>query len=1087
VNLSGASDQGFLAEASINPYAQLDAYGEASVDVVVLDYGVGVNLTLLDLEPQLNVQVQYFPGTKNPYGVTHGEAVNLQADLPVALQTLDGEFYAFVKVIIVGESQVPIADWAGTRKNFDLIHPVNIFLGPVGEFLLNIDGQESTPWTVWTDQTGHNSYQWSGRLALKSGVTYEFDLTNMASVQIYPDDGHSGDSYTWTCACQQKCTQTVSFTRSGNYTLQAATNPECFPSIMAQVIWTETGSSGVDSFTGHALTPSLKPADSLETWYYNAPYASYPDSLDLPVLYQMADEAELHLHAQGSPNAGLVNTPAQGQWFQIIGQVPFDAVSYGETIVFFLEANQPDQACSAQDNIYLAVNDPEGGLIRPLWQVTLDETGKAFVPVQLDCFGRPTFWIFYSSPDSATCSRPPGANLRVAVAPQGSWVYQIVCLDSDGTARWSDKDIQRAGGPANASAGTLSGGSVNSTDCDCANPGDPRFSFQSEYWAGAFDFDTAGDYDFFFGALSFHSYDVWIDGERVASRALHDPYRDPNSYPDSQDCWNHGTYNPSHCPVRESSRVLNLTEGWHLIEALYQYEGQTRSFPYSATTDQSDHLRWDPVKPNQYMTAFYKTQDDLNGLLDKDPVNGYYRPTEALLIVKQDDPDQAGFSLNWVENVHGEKYGTWNDLDGIYNDQVDMEGSMAVLMRCQQSGATEPCDFNILFQGRYELADQSEYAFTSFLSQPALTTALDFRLDRHRYASFQDDPDDPQPTNPLLPGWFIGVLRTSKPWIASKLNDAMLAVSRTGQPCPSGGCENFSRSGPDFPDVVVPPPTVSSTWQQMKSPTDYWAYFWDSKNNLTFLGEDNHGTGTPQSFCVGNDCYAITDPIPARNPPGVVLAASPVADPEGTFFNPSGDMPLDVEAVFQNPGCTNGSDVWFNMTWCINGWCTASPQPIGPGSSCQYKGFPCLSSKEFVSSWEGDAQNPVQGILSKGAYDNLMILEPACGGPELIMDLRYKKHCFSDTAMYLPDGNAYAATATKGVCSFSIPATCTLGGVKASAPSATFDAGTCTGAQDECSFNMKLKLPMLDEKPKTENVTVSDGTTRLTFGLTCSK
>jgi len=1080
-DLSSAADQGFLAEATISPYAQLEAFGDASVDVVVVDFGVGVNLDLLELEPQFNLALQYFPGTKNPVGIVHDEAVAIQADMPVTLHTLDGDFYAFVKVIIVGEKQVPIANWSGLTKSFDLIHPVDLFIGPVGEFLLTTDGsQQSTPWTVWTNQPGH-SYHWTGRLAMKAGVPYQFDLTNMGTVQIYPDDGHSGDSQTFTCGCRQECTQTVTFTKAGNYTLEAITNPSCYAAGVAEVTWAEAGAADVNGLTHHSLSPSMKPTDSIETWYYNAAYASNPSSLGMPVLYQMADETEVHLHAKGSPNAGLVNAPVQGLWVQWLGEIPFHMAYTSPNIVFYLESNPPGSSCAVSDKAYLGLTDAKGNTIRPLQPVTLDATGRAFVRMTVPASGLEgaRFNVLYTSPDSAACSQPPGANLRVAVALDGNWLFQDVCLDPSGNAWESELSGSMIAGPSSASGGTLAAGSVNSTYDQCANPNEPGFSWQSEYVVGAFDFQQAGDYDLFVGALSPHSYDVWIDGVRVASRALRDPYANPNSYPDGADCFSGQRFN-GNCPVRESQRVVHVEAGYHLIEALYRYEGQTKHFPGSATTAQSNHLRWDPVQPDQYTLSFFKTQDELKGVLHPDPVTGLFQETEALLIVKQDDPEQSGMHLNWVNASNGYDYHSWDEIEGIYNHQVDAEGSLGLLMRCQQSGATQPCDFNVLFRGKYPFEDQGEYGFSTFASEPALPTVLDFRLDRHPYSTFQTNPDDPQPYQPLLPGWFIGVLRTSKPWIEAGVNDVMLAVSRSGQPCARKSCPNWSTQGPDFPDVVVQPPVIDSTWKQLAAPTDYLAYFWDSKNNATFLGEDSHGTGEPQNFCVGPDCPVINVKIPVYpSMPKIIVAASPVADPNGTFFNPSGDIPLDVVAFFPDAGnlCPM-STYLYNMTWCINGWCTPSPQTIA-------KDDPSFASKSFHLAGEASSPGGLEGIFSQGAHVNLMVLEPACDC-RADFELKYRKHCFADTLMYLPGGAAYTAAAAKDACEFSIPAGCTLGTVSVKAHASKLTGGTCSGPMDECAFNLKMDLLPLEHQ-KTETVTVTDGGSLEQIQVTCSR
>ena len=1089
LTLNSAEDTSFTADLSIGPYASLSAFGQASVGFVVCEAGVGVDLDIIDLEPSFKPYVEYFAPTGK-----HAPAIEMGASGPFTLETGNGDFYAFVKILFWNWN-IPIVSWNGYKKTWQMFTPFTEFIGPIGEFLVttsttpdNPNPTQTTQWAVYS-ATGGKYYTWNGRLSLQAS-TYTFEIDNMCSVQITPDDGHSGDTYSWACS-QDSCTKTVTITQGGSYTLTADTSPTCFSGAgnSAAVTWSENGASDVGGMSGHTGSPGGGGKRNLGTSYYNQPCNTWASGPGSPAYYKTEAKLNFSLDPNDSPRKNVVNTPAEGLWIQVAGDVPVP-LDRTRNIVTLLQLNRPNksepndptdsgwlslfnQAGTRVDEVYFGDrNEFVGGDEWSTPELTINPDGTVLWPYQIpeETWAGPViefqriesinFALSYHSPDKTKTADPPGAHLRMTVAPDGNWMIYDTCRDAQGTPHTVSNFIA---GPSNASQGTLSGGSINMTDvcqADYAN-------WQSEYVVGAFDFETGGEYDLFVGALSPAQFTVWVDGVRTATRVVSDAFATPAQYPDQLDCVNSDkSYNPQ-CPVREDHYVVDLEAGYHVIEVFY--EAAQANWP--TTTAQVNHLRWDPVADDQYYLSFFKDPDELDCVLDPDSATCEDLPSATsksytpppLLILKFDDPNQAGLDMNWQSMPA--------DCNSAANNQVDCADSLAQVYSCSQGDWR---GWFALFEGAYQLENQKLYHFEGGTVPAESDTVLDFRLDKQKYATYSIGPLNPPQSSfsPYSSSQFVAALMNDKPGTTTDRNDVILGL--------------YSPFPPSHPAQCLPP-DLSLTWDAMSSNTAYAVYFVDENGNPNYAGQGDFGTGEKQAICAGSDpnCpQALHVPQNSK----FLIVGSPPSDPKGQYdpnepFDPN-SAPVgsyralvDMLLQFNTGNCQADEPAWIADV-CLNNWC-ASEVSIGVPGQEQITTNP-LASPRFVPYSLPGPSTPAQGLMTQAVNNLLILAEPQdclASQPTLQAQLSYEEHEFILT---LPQTSFTQTTcSTAASCTFpEIEVQKAMGTVFLN--NGTISNSTCKGPQAHCSFDLTVPLGKHD-------VVVTDGGSEVPIVALCDQ
>jgi len=136
--LRGTAD--FLANNNLvlaaGPYLSASGYLEGSFDVVGINAGVGISLTVIDATLTAKPSVQILPSYP---------LAALRFDMPLVLESLSGEAYVFIKAATEMLWKYTFANWDGVSMNIATVPQLLYALGSYNEYKVNIkDANERT-------------------------------------------------------------------------------------------------------------------------------------------------------------------------------------------------------------------------------------------------------------------------------------------------------------------------------------------------------------------------------------------------------------------------------------------------------------------------------------------------------------------------------------------------------------------------------------------------------------------------------------------------------------------------------------------------------------------------------------------------------------------------------------------------------------------------------------------------------------------------------------------------------------------------------------------------------------------------------
>ncbi|MFA6034221.1 MAG: hypothetical protein WC889_15080, partial [Myxococcota bacterium] len=272
-------------DLSIGPSASFSAFGEAQVDLIVCSVGVGVELTVIEIDVAFAPYLQYYAPPANNPKVEYG-AIQLGASIPLTLGEGSGDFYLYVKSF-GHEWKTTLVSWNGFEQDINCMTPVSIFIGPIGEFFTqDASGNDADPQGGVVSNTPPGAggtgaiAQWIGDIKLNKSK-YVVTMQNVNSVKFKPETTAtypSNYTYSGTDSCGDKMyTWTVDLTGDSNapgtYTLLVNTASSCYQNgstAGAYVTWQEVGNSSASSLTGKAGTLDGTPSCAIATLFYNS-------------------------------------------------------------------------------------------------------------------------------------------------------------------------------------------------------------------------------------------------------------------------------------------------------------------------------------------------------------------------------------------------------------------------------------------------------------------------------------------------------------------------------------------------------------------------------------------------------------------------------------------------------------------------------------------------------------------------------------------------------------------------------------------------------------------------------------------------
>ncbi len=941
IGLGGTAD--YTADASqnatlnltIGPDASLGAFGEAMVDLVVAEVGVEVDLTVIDVNLAFAPYVRFYAP---PAGDTQG-AVEFGASAPLNLGEGAGEFDLIVKVPLVGKWDTTIVSWDGWTQTYNMMTPLKYFYGPINEFFTTLnDGTTGTPTGAvysTTPPSSNGVTEWQGDIKLNEG-TYTFYYQNVNGVSLTPE-GSSTPSHTSSGACNGNGSVSWTISTAGTYELDVTTSTSCYQTGYqpAYVYWIEEGYSAIGGLSGRSGNTGGSPSGAIARWYFNSDPSS---SSVAAAMYTNDTDVKLQsLYSAVLNTEPNVNSPAQGVWVRWVGALQLDLTQTGAALLFTGNPPTTQSGCSAtiQDTISVSIGTTPGGSdILTSTSVSIGANGQAIVNVPQSATSGPYYYTINYHPaysgDYAGCSsiQANDANIQMAVYADGNWWVNDVCTNLGSV---STNLLLQDGPGSDASIGTLEGGSLTSTS-PCSGISTSAGSIQ-EYAAGAFYFGEAGDFDFFVGSSTDQSYQLWIDGQLVASRIVTNP-SDPTQNPSTACCVANGNL----CPTRESTFVQNLSAGYHFIEGYF-----TANNGGYTQIQSENRIRWSPRNANEALVYIYGSQTELNNVL-YEPSQGAgtpYPTVEPLLVFK----DSGQFP--WGASALNMEWTSANDCDVATNYQFSCENSLQEAE--YQSGTV--MGFSALWDGYYNFTDQTLYTFN--ISSNRLNA--DFWLDGQQYSQMLGTSAGAYNAFPLY-NFYSVLLNAKSP--NGELNHLRLAM---------GGVPQKAASV-----------QFASSWTTVAA-NSYQVNFLDTNGNLISSATDTYGSGETQSMCIGSGCSAITS-IPS-NTCRIVIVASPVGDVQGLYNSGTSMIDLIATLTDSNTSSTQLADV------CINGQCVTGTK-ISTGSSVVF------DSSNFVT-YVNNPTTPTsnQGLFSQQTNAVVITIRgnAAAGNPP------YTADCLSST------------------------------------------------------------------------------------------